>query len=141
MIVNRRPQVSVARESRATIVIVNGDETERARLAKIADAAGHRVVLASAREVLQHLAPPLRTVLVIDSDIDVKPHHNLDLIDALHERGVYLPTLVTIPPYGITDAVDALRRNATDILEQPLASSHFLHSIDAALQKRHRPGA
>ncbi|MBI2799807.1 MAG: hypothetical protein HYX63_05885 [Gammaproteobacteria bacterium] len=118
---------------------MNGDEAECARLAGIADAAGYRVIVVTAREALQRLAPPPRTVLVIDSDIDEKADYSLGLIDALHERGVYLPTLVTIPPFGITDAVNAIRRNATDILEQPLASSRFLHSIDAALQKKHRP--
>ena len=124
---------------RATVVLVNGSAVERRRLAEIAQAAGHRVVFATAEKVLRNFAPPPRTVLVIDcGNQEMPPPYSL--IDALHERGVYLPTLVTVAPYGIKDAVNAMRREVSDVLEQPLGASRFLLSVDAALQKGRRLG-
>ena len=133
----RRKRGGATAPPQATVVIVNSDAMERTRLAEIAKAAGYQVfAISSAQEVLRQLAPPPRTVLVLDSCFD--PLSPATVIDALHDRGVYLPTLVTVPSYGIHDAVDAIRRNATDVLEQPVPSKRFLYSIDAALEKAWR---
>lgn len=120
--------------SPATVVIVMGDEAERTRLAHIVRAAGHEVILfQTAQQALEHLAPPPRTVLILDCLIDEMS--TTSLINALHERGVYLPTLVTVPSFGIHDAVDAMRHKAADVLEQPLGPARFLQSIAAALDR------
>jgi DNA-binding NtrC family response regulator len=134
---NATSKAAVVDSNPATIVIINDDATERARLTMIAERAGHQVVSVTGAEALKLLAPPLRTILVIDSEIrDISPYQ---LIDALHERGVYLPTLVTVPPNAVIDAVSAIQRDAADVLEHPLQPSRFLYSIDAVLRRRPKP--
>ena len=123
----------------ATVVIVNGDASEGRRLAEIAKGAGHQVfALTTAQEFLHLFVPPPRTVLVLDSlMIDERCTDNL--IEELEKRGVRVPTLVTVPSYGIVAAVDAVRRNAVDILEQPITAKRLLHSIEAALRAARGP--
>ena len=115
-------KVSGSAESfRTTIFVINSDPRQRERLAGHALRAGHQVVeIATSAAVLRRLAPPPRTVLVIDRDLQELP--GLALIDQLHARGLFLPTLVTIPPQEVKTAVDALRLGVLDVLEQPLSA-------------------
>jgi two-component system response regulator FixJ len=116
----------------ATILIVSADPVERARLAALASAAGHRVVeFASGQELLSNVAPPARTAIVLDRGAD--GDDIFGLLGALHERGLYLPTLVAVPQHAIDAAVDAMRRGASDVLERPIGPAHFLRSLDAVL--------
>lgn len=117
----------------ATIVIVNADPVERARLAALALKAGHRVIEASdGAGALARLTPPPHTVMVIDRTLDDMTAS--ELITEMHARGLYLPTVVTIPPLAIVDAVDAIRTGARDVLETPLGEQRFLRSINEALK-------
>ncbi len=117
----------------ATVVIVNTDSAERTRLASLARNAGHLVVEASdGAAVLAWLAPPPCTVMVVDGVL--KDMSAAELIAAMQARGVYLPTVVTIPPLAIVDAVDAIRIGARDVLEMPFGEQRFLRSISEALK-------
>jgi DNA-binding NtrC family response regulator len=117
----------------ATVVIVNTDPAERMRLASLARNAGHLVVEASdGAAVLAWLAPPPYTVMVVDGVLE--DMSAADLIAAMQARGVYLPTVVTIPPLAIVDAVDAIRIGARDVLETPCGEQRFLRSISEALK-------
>lgn len=117
----------------ATVVIINTDPTERARLAALAIKAGHRVIeVCDGAAALARLTPPPRTVLVVDRILE--DMSATQLIAAMHARGVYLPTVVTIPSLAIIDAVDAIRTGARDVLETPLGEQRFLHSISEALK-------
>lgn len=117
----------------ATVFIVDADPAERARLAALALDAGHRVVeVEDGAGALAALAPPPRTVMVVNGTLaDMSAS---ELIRAMHARGVYLPTVVTIPPLEIVAAVDAIRTGARDVLERPLGAQRFLHSISEALK-------
>lgn len=117
----------------ATVVIVDADPAERARLAALAVDAGHRVLeIEDGASALAALAPPPHTVMVVNGTLaDMSAS---ELIRAMRARGVYLPTVVTIPPLAIVAAVDAIRTGARDVLEQPLGARRFLHSISEALK-------
>lgn len=127
--VPRRDSASIV----ATVVIVNADPAERARLAALAVKAGHRVIEAGdGASALARLTPPPHTVMVIDRDLQDMTAS--ELIAEMHARGVHLPTVVTIPPLAIVDAVDAIRTGARDVLETPLGEQRFLRSISDALE-------
>ncbi len=117
----------------STVVIVNGDVRERARLSALARQAGHQVIaLGTGQAALSALAPPEDTVMVVNRALaDMSA---LDLIGQLHARGVYLPTVVTIPPHAIEDAVNAIRTGAQDVLEEPFGATQFLRSISNAMK-------
>jgi DNA-binding NtrC family response regulator len=116
-----------------TVVIVNTDPVERARLAALALNAGHRVIeVGDGAAALARLTPPPHTVMVVDHAIN--DMSATQLISAMHARGVYLPTVVTVSPFAIVDAVDAIRTGARDVLETPLGEQRFLRSISDALK-------
>lgn len=120
-----------------TVVIVNADPVERARLVALAKGAGHKVVeAASAGELLGELAAAPRMVVVVDRNAgDMTATQTMQ---ALRLRDLEVPTVVTVPPMAILDAVDAIRAGARDVLEYPLGEQRFLRSIVAAA-RRHDP--
>ncbi len=118
----------------ATVVIVSSDATERERLVSVARMAGHTVIeSASAEQALSRIAPPARMVLIIDHVLhDMSAH---ELIEALHQRGLFVPTLVVVPNQAIGQAVVGLRSGAKDVLEQPFGEKRLLTAIAQALDK------
>jgi len=117
----------------ATVVIVNADPIERARLAALAASAGHQVIQATdGADALARLTPPPHTVMVIDQLlVDMTA---TELLAEMHARGVHLPTVITIPQFAIEDAVVAIRTGARDVLETPPGDQRFLRSISEALK-------
>jgi len=92
----------------------------------------------SARAAIERLAPPRYTVVLV-------VHHELDnmtaleFIDEIRARGVFLPTIVTVPPHAVDAAVEAIRRGATDVLEEPLDDRDLEESIAVALAQAGKP--
>ena len=58
-----------------------------------------------------------------------------ELIAALQQRGVFLPTLVTVAHQAIDTAIEGLRLGAKDVLELPFSDGRFLHALEHALQR------
>lgn len=125
--------------SQATVMVVNPDPVRRAYLTQRLTASGHEVEsFDSARAAIERLAPPRYTVVLV-------VHHELDnmtaleFIDEIRARGVFLPTIVTVPPHAVDAAVEAIRRGATDVLEEPLDDRDLEESIAVALAQAGKP--
>jgi DNA-binding NtrC family response regulator len=120
-------------------MVVNPDPVRRAYLTQRLTASGHEVEsFDSARAAIERLAPPRYTVVLV-------VHHELDnmtaleFIDEIRARGVFLPTIVTVPPHAVDAAVEAIRRGATDVLEEPLDDRDLEESIAVALAQAGKP--
>jgi DNA-binding NtrC family response regulator len=125
--------------SQATVMVVNPDPVRREYLTQRLLASGHEVEsFDSARAAIERLAPPRYTVVLV-------VHHELDnmtaleFIDEIRARGVFLPTIVTVPPHAVDAAVEAIRRGATDVLEEPLDDRDLEESIAVALAQAGKP--
>jgi DNA-binding NtrC family response regulator len=130
---------TVKAASQATVMVVNPDPVRRAYLTQRLTASGHEVEsFDSARAAIERLAPPRYTVVLV-------VHHELDnmtaleFIDEIRARGVFLPTIVTVPPHAVDAAVEAIRRGATDVLEEPLDDRDLEESIAVALAQAGKP--
>lgn len=128
------PHPTVSQSSPATVVIVSADEIERQRLASLARAVGHTVIaLESGAQTLARFAPPARLLLVVDHVLhDMRPQ---ELIEMLQQRGLFVPTLMTVPPRAVDQAVGGLRLGAKDVLEKPFGEKRLLQAIEQALRK------
>jgi DNA-binding NtrC family response regulator len=130
---------TVKAASQAPVMVVNPDPVRRAYLTQRLTASGHEVEsFDSARAAIERLAPPRYTVVLV-------VHHELDnmtaleFIDEIRARGVFLPTIVTVPPHAVDAAVEAIRRGATDVLEEPLDDRDLEESIAVALAQAGKP--
>ena len=130
---------TVKQTSQATVMVVNPDPVRREYLTQRLKASGHEVEsFDSARAAIERLAPPRYTVVLV-------VHHELDnmtaleFIDEIRARGVFLPTIVTVPPHAVDAAVEAIRRGATDVLEEPLDDRDLEESIAVALAQAGKP--
>ena len=125
--------------SQATVMVVNPDPVRRAYLTQRLTASGHEVEsFDSARAAIERLAPPRYTVvLVVNHELDNMTA--LEFIDEIRARGVFLPTIVTVPPHAVDAAVEAIRRGATDVLEEPLDDRDLEESIAVALAQAGKP--
>jgi DNA-binding NtrC family response regulator len=130
---------TVKAANQATVMVVNPDPVRRAYLTQRLTASGHEVEsFDSARAAIERLAPPRYTVVLV-------VHHELDnmtaleFIDEIRARGVFLPTIVTVPPHAVDAAVEAIRRGATDVLEEPLDDRDLEESIAVALAQAGKP--
>jgi len=123
----------------ATVMVVNPDPARRAHLAAALRQHGHHVeAFETARAAIERLAPPHQTVvLVVHHELDTMTA--LDFIDEVRSRGVFLPTIVTVPPHAVDAAVEAIRRGATDVLEEPLEDSMLAESVAHVLAQTLRP--
>ena len=113
------------------VVVVNSDPAKLAELAQLLRDRGHTVMtFEKAGDALAAIAPPPQTVLLIDKEL--ADMSGVEFMHGVQERGVYLPTIVTVPSNAVGDAVQALRYGATDILESPLSENNLLQSIEQA---------
>ncbi len=118
-----------------TVVIVNANAHERARLVALATRAGHKVIeAATGSEILAMLTPSPSTVVVVDRNAGDMTASQMLL--QLRLKGMEIPTVVTVPPLAILEAVDAIRTGARDVLEYPLGEQRFLHSIAEAVKSQ-----
>lgn len=119
-------------DTTATVVVVNADASQRKRLALALEARGHRVLgFESAKEAIDSISPPPRTVLLVDHDLD--DMSGADFLDELRSRGLNLPAIITVPMHAIQAAVQAIRNGATDVLEEPLDDAVLAQSVRLAL--------
>lgn len=123
----------------ATVMIVNPDAKRRAQLSSALVAQGHKIeTFDTARAAIDRLAPARQpVVLVVHHELDTMTA--LDFIDEVRARGVYLPTIVTVPPHAVDAAVEAIRRGATDVLEEPLDDATLQESVAHVLAQTIRP--
>lgn len=113
------------------VVVVNSDPEKLATLSQLLRARGHTVMaFQKAEDALEAIAPPPQTVLLIDKELT--DMSGVELMHNVQERGVYLPTIVTVPSNAVGDAVQALRYGAMDILESPLSENNLIQSIKQA---------
>jgi len=121
----------------ARIVVVDDDETFRARLARALRARGHEVWEASDREgalLVARTNTPSRAVL----DLRLAEESGLDLLNALRAA---VPSIdcVMLTGYGsIPSAVDAVRRGAINYLTKPVDADDVLRAFE---QREHAPAS
>lgn len=134
------PGVTAEGKLAATVMVVNPDPLRRAQLSSVLRDHGHHVeAFETARAAIERLAPPHQTVvLVVHHELDTMTA--LDFIDEVRSRGVYLPTIVTVPPHAVDAAVEAIRRGATDVLEEPLENDALAESVEHVLAQTIWPG-
>jgi two-component system, LuxR family, response regulator FixJ len=72
-------------------------------------------------------------VACIVADVRMPGMTGLDLIDALHERGVRLPIILITAHADVPLAVDAMKRGAVDVLEKPFDDQALLSAIENSL--------
>ncbi len=119
-------------DTTATVVVVNADASQRKRLALALEARGHRVLgFENARDAIESISPPRRTVLLVDHDLD--DMSGAEFLDELRSRGLNLPAIMTVPMHAIQAAVQAIRNGATDVLEEPLDDAVLAQSVRLAL--------
>lgn len=125
--------VEAAADSAATVVVVVADPEQRIRLSRALEAKGHHVLgFESAAAAIAGIAPPRRTVLLVDHELD--DMSGVQFIDELRGRGLQLPTIMTVPMHAIQAAVQAIRNGATDVLEEPLDEAVLAQSVRLALE-------
>ncbi|MEM9881634.1 MAG: response regulator [Planctomycetota bacterium] len=115
------------------VYLVDDDAGVLGSLRYLVESAGHRVeTFENARQLLDHArhTPPTGCLV---ADLRLPGMSGLDMIDALAELGVRLPTVVITGHGDVTAAVRAMKSGAIDFLEKPFSDEALLRRIDEAL--------
>jgi len=123
---------SVRESVRASVLVVDDEESIRDSLRMILEYEGYRVEEASGgAEALARLAdrPPDAVLL----DIKMPEMDGLTVLGKLRERGYDMPVLVISGHGDISTAVEAIRLGAYDFFEKPLQRERVLLSLGNAI--------
>jgi two-component system, LuxR family, response regulator FixJ len=74
-------------------------------------------------------------VACVVADVRMPGMSGLDLINALHERGVRLPIILITAHADVPLAVDAMKRGAVDVIEKPFDDKALLAAIEQSLSQ------
>jgi DNA-binding NtrC family response regulator len=91
-------------------------------------------VVNDSREVPPLLAPGAFDVMILD--MDMPNVTGMDILRALHERGITTPVIVLTGVSDVDLAVKAMKLSAFDYLTKPVDDDHLLQVIDSALEHR-----
>jgi FixJ family two-component response regulator len=117
-----------ARESPATIGIVDGDAAVRDSLCILLATLDTRVqTYASAEEFLREL--PSQALKCLITEVHLPGMSGLELLDKLHALGVYIPTIVLATHSDVPLAVRAMRIGAVDFLDKPFIERALLARV------------
>ncbi|MEM6457926.1 MAG: response regulator [Planctomycetota bacterium] len=115
------------------VYLVDDDAGVLDSLRYLVESAGHRVeTFENARQLLDRARrrPPTGCLV---ADLRLPGMSGLDMIDALAELGVRLPTVVITGHGDVPAAVRAMKTGAIDFLEKPFSDEALLRRIDEAL--------
>lgn len=116
-----------------TVHIVDDDDSMRSALTRLFSAAGYSPrAYGSAGEFLIALEASPSGCLILD--LHMPGPDGLTLFDALHRRGINLPTIFLTGRGDIASSVRALKSGASDFLTKPVSSDTLLEAVRAALE-------
>jgi len=119
--------------TKATIYIVDDDESVRLGLSALLVAKGYQpMAFASAEAFLGALPPEPSGCALID--IRMPKKSGLELQNDMRQRGVSLPIIVITGHGDVPVAVAALKAGAVDFLEKPFDAPVLISAIEAALR-------
>lgn len=115
-----------------TIHIIDDDEHLLDAFALLLRTEGFAVVTyASAEIFLAQINRESRGCVV--TDVRMAGMSGMDLLTAMKERGLALPTIVVTGHADIPLAVQAMKRGAADLLEKPVRAEDLIHAIEQVL--------
>ncbi len=117
---------------RATVLVVDDEDSIRESLRMILEYEGYRVrEAATGAEALEAVrrSPPEAVLL----DIKMPEMDGLQVLKSLHERGFEMPVLIVTGHGDVDTAVEAIRGGAFDFFEKPLQRERVLVSLRNAV--------
>ncbi len=116
------------------VVVVNSHVQERETICRLLGNRGYMVeCYATAAEAIDALSRPPSSVLLVDAELSDMAGD--DFLQAVEERGLHLPIIVTVPKMAVSRAVEAMRHGAIDIVERPLDERRLARAIDRVLSR------
>ena len=114
------------------IAILDDEESIRRALGRLLKSAGFRVELfASGMEFLDSLGAGVPDCLVLD--IHMRGMTGFDVLSALGERRLRVPTVVITAFEDETTEPRVLHAGALRLMHKPIGDEEFLNAVDAAL--------
>ena len=115
-----------------TVFVVDDDDGVRTSLGILLDSAGYQpVTFAAAAEFLEQYEPARPGCLVLD--MRMPGMSGMDLLQALAERGAFLPVIFITGHGDVPMAVEAMKHGAFDFLQKPFGQHELLDRITRAL--------
>lgn len=136
------------REARATVFVVDDDESFRESMHFLLEPLGHAVeTFSAAKDFLASYEPGQCGCLIVD--MRMPQMSGLQLQEELNRRGVDLPVIVVTGHADVDTAVRSMQLGATDyvrklMISKPVRASEFLPKVQAAVelhQQRRRRAA
>lgn len=125
---------------RRKVHIVDDDEGVRGALALLLRTEGFAVETYHSAEAF--LAATVRDEEgCVVTDVRMAGMSGMDLLVAMQERGLALPTIVITGHADIPMAVSAMKRGAADLLEKPVRAEDFVAAIRQAVDAAPGPAA
>lgn len=116
----------------STVFVVDDDEGVRTSLGILLDSAGyHPATFASAAEFLEQHDPVRPGCLLLD--MRMPKMSGMELLQALSERGAFLPVIFITGHGDVPMAVEAMKNGAFDFLQKPFGQKDLLERVSRAL--------
>lgn len=115
----------------ARIYIVDDDADHLSALSDLVETAGYRVHSFGAAHDLLAAMEDLPDMVI--SDLRMPKMDGMDLLRALHDRALTVPTILLTGHGDVAHAVEAIRQGAEDFLEKPYDATHLLSVIRRTL--------
>ena len=118
-----------------SILLVDDDEHVRRSVERLLRRSGHGVRTASnGAEALESLKGDGEFDLLL-TDVSMPRMSGIELLRALKEEGLSLPTLVMSGEATVAKAVEAVRLGAADFLEKPVSKERLLVSLERCVER------
>jgi FixJ family two-component response regulator len=131
-VASKKPGISDAAPSVATLFVVDDDAYAREALATLLEAEGYPVAaFASGTEFLEALKPNMQGCVVLD--IDLPGSSGLDVQRCLAEQGIELPIIFLTGIGDVPMAAAGLKAGAVDFLEKPVDADTLIEAIRRGL--------
>jgi FixJ family two-component response regulator len=117
----------------STVFVVDDDDGVRTSLGILLDSAGyHPATFASAAEFLEQHDPACPGCLLLDMRMPLMS--GMELLQALSERGAFLPVIFITGHGDVPMAVEAMKNGAFDFLQKPFGQHDLLECVARALK-------
>lgn len=117
----------------STVFVVDDDDGVRTSLGILLESAGyHPATFASAAEFLEQHDPARPGCLLLD--MRMPNMSGMELLQALSERGAFLPVIFITGHGDVPMAVEAMKNGAFDFLQKPFGQHDLLERVGRALK-------
>jgi two-component system nitrogen regulation response regulator NtrX len=118
---------------RATILVVDDEDSIRESLRMVLEYEGYRVEEArSGEEALSKVRQRMPEAVLLD--IKMPGMNGLEVLGSLQDRGYDMPVIIITGHGDVTTAVEATRKGAFDFFEKPLQRERVLVSLRNAVE-------